>query len=105
MYELYGLDAEALFKEQGITLDQIRDPNARIPSRAWDALARRSAASIADPAFGLRAAHCWHPSNLGALGYAWLSSSTLRTGLARLTRYCACSGRRRRHIWKTPTRA
>ena len=87
MYELYGLDAQALFSEQGITLDQIRDPNARIPSRTWDALARRSAGSIADPAFGLRAAHCWHPSNLGALGYAWLSSSTLRTGLGRLTRY------------------
>ena len=87
MYELHGLDAQALFSEQGITLDEIRDPNARIPSRTWDALARRTATLIADPAFGLRAAHCWHPSNLGALGYAWLSSSTLRTGLERVVRY------------------
>jgi AraC-like DNA-binding protein len=35
----------------------------------------------------LKAARCWHPSNLGALGYAWLSSSTLRTALQRLVRY------------------
>ena len=31
--------------------------------------------------------NCWHPSNLGALGYAWLSSSSLRTGLGRVERY------------------
>jgi AraC-like DNA-binding protein len=87
MYELHGLDAQALFGEHGITLDAIRDPNARIPARTWDALARRTVTLIGDPAFGLRAAHCWHPSNLGALGFAWLSSSTLRTGLQRVVRY------------------
>ena len=106
LYELHGLDAQALFSEQGITLDEIRNPNARIPSRTWDALARRTATLIADPAFGLRAAHCWHPSNLGALGYAWLSSSTLRTGLQRVVRYWpGCSARKRPHIWRTPTPA
>jgi AraC-like DNA-binding protein len=35
----------------------------------------------------LQAAQCWHPSNLGTLGYAWLSSSTLHTGLKRVVRY------------------
>jgi AraC-like DNA-binding protein len=87
MFELHGMDPQALFAEVGITLEQIRDPNARIPARAWDALARRTVAQIGDPAIGLRAAHCWHPSNLGALGYAWLSSSTLRRGLERVARY------------------
>jgi AraC-like DNA-binding protein len=87
MCELHGLDAQALLGEQGITLDAIRDPNARIPARAWDGIARRTSALIGDPSFGLRAANCWHPSNLGALGYAWLSSSTLRSGLGRVARY------------------
>jgi AraC-like DNA-binding protein len=87
MCELHGLDAQALLGEQGITLDVIRDPNARISAHAWDGLARRVHALIEEPAFGLRAANCWHPSNLGALGYAWLSSSTLRTGLGRVVRY------------------
>jgi AraC-like DNA-binding protein len=87
IFEQNGLDPEPLFTEVGITLDQIRDPNARIPARAWDALARATVAQVGDPALGLQAAQCWHPSNLGALGYAWLSSSTLRRGLERVVRY------------------
>jgi AraC-like DNA-binding protein len=50
--------------------------------------------SISDPTFALRAAECWHPSNLGALGFAWLSSSTLRTGLQRVVRYWRLLGER-----------
>ena len=87
MCELHGLDAQMLLGEQGITLEEIRDPNARIPARAWDGIARRANGLIDLPGFGLRAASCWHPSNLGALGYAWLSSSTLRSGLGRVVRY------------------
>jgi len=85
--ELQGLDAAALFREQGIDPNALRDPNARIPSGKWDRLMHRVAPLIHDPAFALRAAECWHPSNLGALGFAWLSSSTLRTGLERVVRY------------------
>ena len=58
----------------------------------------RSSASrsrcVSDPAFGLQAARCWHPSELGVLGYAWLSSSTLRTGLERAVRYSRLVGER-----------
>src|SRR6185436_7333413 len=85
--EMYGLDARAMFKRHGIDPALLSDPNARIPSRTWGSLVRDAASQIPDPAFGLRAANCWHPSNLGALGYAWLSSSTLRSGLGRVVRY------------------
>ncbi len=85
--EMYGLDAPAMFERHGINPALLSNPNARIPSRTWDSLARDAAAHIPDPAFGLLAARCWHPSNLGALGYAWLTSSTLRTGLGRVVRY------------------
>ncbi len=85
--ELYGLDASAMLARHGIDRSLLGNPDARIPSRTWDALARDAAASIPDPAFGLFAARCWHPSNLGALGFAWLTSSTLRTGLGRVVRY------------------
>ncbi len=84
---LQSLDAGALFREQGIGPEQLRDPSARIPSIKWDRLMHRVAPQVSDPAFALRAAQCWHPSNLGALGFAWLSSSTLRTGLGRVVRY------------------
>lgn len=85
--EMHGLDATAMLARHGIDRALLDNPEARIPSRAWDALARDAAAAIPDPAFGLLAARCWHPSNLGALGYAWLTSSTLRTGLGRVVRY------------------
>lgn len=85
--ELYGLDASAMLARHGIDRSLLGNPDARIPSRTWDALARDAAAAIPDPAFGLFAARCWHPSNLGALGFAWLTSSTLRTGLGRVVRY------------------
>ena len=84
---MYGLDASAMFQRHGIHPASLSNPNARIPSRTWDSLARDAAVHIPDPAFGLLAARCWHPSNLGALGYAWLTSSTLRTGLGRVVRY------------------
>jgi AraC-like DNA-binding protein len=42
---------------------------------------------IPETAFALRAAECWHPSLLGTLGYAWLSSGSLRTALERMQRF------------------
>lgn len=87
LLEMHGIDSEAFVREGGYAPEQFRDPSARLPTRAVDAAARAVAGRIADPAFALRAARCWHPSNLGALGYAWLASSTLRTALQRLERY------------------
>jgi AraC-like DNA-binding protein len=90
--EMHGIDANALLREAGVDPAALRDPAARIPSTFWDKACVRAASLIPDPAFGLQAARCWHPSNLGALGYAWLASSTLRTGLKRLQRYVRILG-------------
>jgi len=82
-----GLDVTQLFSRHGIDPAVFSKPDARIPISVWDAATRDAAERISDPSFGLLAAQCWHPSSLGALGYAWLTSSTLRTGLGRLVRY------------------
>ena len=87
LIERHDLAPEPLFRAAGIDPQIIHDPHALIARPKSDALMRALAERIADPAFGLQAAHCWHPSNLGTLGYAWLSSSTLHTGLKRLVRY------------------
>ena len=92
LVEMYGIDARALIREAGVDPAALRDPSARIPSTFWDTVGARVATLIPDPAFALRAARCWHPSNLGALGHAWLASSTLRTGLQRLERYSRILG-------------
>lgn len=83
----YGLDPEAILKRHGIDSALLSNPDARIPTSSWDEVVADAIQQIDDPAFGLLAAKCWHPSNLGALGYAWLTSSTLRTGFGRLVRY------------------
>jgi AraC-like DNA-binding protein len=91
---MHGLDAPALFREQGVDPRQTRDPGLRIPAGCWEAVMTRAASLIPDLAFGLRAARCWHPSNLGALGHAWLSAETLRAGLGLLVRYWGIVGGR-----------
>lgn len=94
LLEMHGLDAAALLREQGIDPRVTADPGLRIPTAQWDALMRRAVPLIADPAFGLRAARCWHPSNLGALGHAWLAATSLRAGLELLVRYWKIIGGR-----------
>jgi len=87
LIERHDLAPEPIFRGAGIDPAIINDPHAHIARPKSDALMRALAERIADPAFGLQAATCWHPSNLGTLGYAWLASSTLRTALTRLFRY------------------
>ena len=87
LIECHDLAPEPLFRAAGVDPQIIRDPHARISRPKSDALMRLLATRIPDPAFGLQAARCWHPSNLGVLGYAWLSSSTLRKALGRVARY------------------
>jgi len=87
LIEFHGFDPAPLFHKAGIEPETIRDPNARIDNRRSDAVVHLAAARIRDPSFGLQGTHCWHPSNLGALGHAWLASSTLRRALERLVQY------------------
>lgn len=94
LLELHGIDADAIARECGIALNRIPEPTERVEIDRGDALIRRAADLIANPAFGLAAARCWHPANLGVLGHAWLSSSTLRTGLQRVERYWRIIGER-----------
>lgn len=96
LVEMHGIDAHALMREAGVDPATLRDPSARISSDTADKVLARAAALIPDPGFALSAARCWHPSNLGALGHAWLTSSTLRTGLQRLERFTRILGERAR---------
>ena len=78
----------------GVDLAAIPAPGERIEVDKIDSILGVAIPLASDPAFGLQAARCWHPSELGVLGYAWLSSSTLRTGLERAVRYSRLVGER-----------
>ena len=94
LLEMHGIDTGAIAREAGVDLTRIPGPTERVELDRADAMLRRAADLIPNPAFGLNAARCWHPANLGVLGHAWLSSSTLRTGLRRLERYWRIVGER-----------
>ena len=85
--ESYGHDPAPLFESQHIDVRKISDPNARMSKTALNAVWANAAKLIDDPSFGLRSAEFLHPSHMGALGYAWLASTSLRTALNRLSRY------------------
>ena len=87
LVELHGIDPDGFMKQVGLDPKAFRDPKVRLPVQFADVVFTRASFLISDPAFALRAADCWHPSNLGALGYAWLSSGSLKTGLKRIERY------------------
>jgi len=87
LLEAHGHDPEPLFSRAGISPDAIKTAGARVPFSVYDRLWREASRLIADPCFGLQAGEFWHPSHWYALGYAWLSSRTLRDGLNRFKRY------------------
>jgi AraC-like DNA-binding protein len=89
-----GLDPARLMHEAGAKLAPPDDPNARTSIKVLDAVLIRANALVRDEAWGLKAADCWHPGNLGVLGHAWLASSTLRTGLKRVVRFWRILGER-----------
>ena len=87
LLESYNINPLPSFQKAGINPSVMGDINARLDQSSMDALWRNAAMRVDDPSFGLRASKIWHPSYLHALGYAWLASPTLRTGVERLARY------------------
>lgn len=85
--ETCGLDPESFFRNEGLELTWPIEPGTRLPYAQIDAIRAHAAAASGDAAFGLRTARCAHPSQLGALGYAVLASSTLREAFERMRRY------------------
>lgn len=88
LLESYGIDAKTIFIEAGIDPESIFDANARVPLKALDQILCEGAKQSRDPNFGLHEARFFRPAHLGALGFAWLASTTLRVAFDRMSRYC-----------------
>lgn len=85
--ESYGLDPESFFVAQGLDIQWPIELGTRVSYEKLDAVRAAVAAASDDPAIGLRAGRCFHPSQLGALGYAMLASESLRDSLNRIHRF------------------
>jgi AraC-like DNA-binding protein len=87
LLEFYGIDPSECLTPIGLSMDEMTDTGSRIKLADVMALWHQAQERIKDPCAGLNAIHFWHPSSFGALGYAILASSTLRSLLQRVTRY------------------
>jgi len=85
--EAYGIDPEPVFRDADIDPEVLYDPGARVPLERYRKLDLRAQELSGDPVFGLTAARFARPVHLGALGFAWLASSNLRSAFERLARY------------------
>lgn len=85
--EGYGLDPDPVFRAEGINPDAIFDAGARISYEQFQKVEKRALDLSGDPHFGLKAFETTRPAHLGALGFAWLASSSLRQAFDRLQRY------------------
>lgn len=87
MLEEHNEDPASVFKQVQLNPALMYKPGARYPLTKIVALWKEMGKRIKDPCFGLGAATCWHPSNFGTMGYALLTSSSIRTTLERLIRF------------------
>ena len=83
----YGIDPAPLFAAEDINVKLPIDPGVRVPFVKIDRIRSKMAKLTGDEALGLRAASVYVPSQLGALGYAWQASLTLRKACSRLQRF------------------
>jgi AraC-like DNA-binding protein len=85
--ESYGIDPAPLFAAEKIKVQLPIDPGTRLPFEKIDRIRAKALELSGDEALGLRAASVYLPSQLGALGYAWQASLTLRKASQRLERF------------------
>ena len=85
--ESYDIDPATVIDAGLYRPGDVALPSERMSFTAYDDLLARAGALVRDPALGIRTAKFLHPSHLGALGHAWLASSSLRTALLRSQRF------------------
>ncbi|WP_421862124.1 AraC family transcriptional regulator [Motiliproteus sp.] len=85
--ESYQVDPAPLFREAGIDIDAIKDPNARFPSHKTITLLDLGIRTTRDQAFGLTVGRFVRPTSLHALGFANWASRDLREAQTRMCRY------------------
>jgi AraC-like DNA-binding protein len=85
--EGYGIDPGPLLREEGIDPEALFDAGARVDAARTLRLEQKAAQLSGDPRFGLRSAEYFRAAHLGALGFAWLASASLRAAFERLSRF------------------
>lgn len=83
----FGIDPEQLFREAGVDPEIRWDQNARFEADQLDQLIWAVEQESDDDAFAFHLVEHMHPSYFGVIGYAWMTSASLRKGFERVYRY------------------
>ncbi len=84
----FNVDPRPIFENFGLYEKDLQDSSKRCHAYIEIALWHHAQNIIQEPCLGLDSGRdTWHPSQLGALGYAWLASSTLERAFHRLSRF------------------
>ena len=85
--ESYNVDAASVMSNAGVDLARLKDPSARLEPSVHHQIVADAVKITDDFSFGLRFSDFVHPTTFHALGFALLSSSTLRSFCERWVRY------------------
>ena len=85
--ESYQIDTRALFISLGLDPEPFRNPDARVSKDKMEAIWVQAEVLTGNPCIGFEIGQALTATNLHAVGYAWLASSSLREGLQRIVRY------------------
>lgn len=85
--ESYQIDSREAFESVGLPAEPYRNPDARVSKAALEELWEVGERLTGNPCIGFEIGLNFHATNIHAVGYAWLASSTLREALERLVRY------------------
>ncbi|MEE4174822.1 MAG: AraC family transcriptional regulator [Xanthomonadales bacterium] len=83
----FGQDPKPVFEAAGVDPEIRFDGNARLSRPQMNALHLAAYQATGDVALGLRVVTAYHPSHMGALGYAFLASRTPRDAWNKMHRY------------------
>ena len=78
---------DVLLDAAGVSDEDLRNPDARVPLASEIALWQTLARHISDPEFGIRAGGAYSLRTMGLVGYVARFSNTLRGALRRVQRY------------------
>lgn len=87
LFARHGGDAERIFRRVGIALDDITDPVHELHLGQYCALFEEAARSVDNDMIGLEFGKRFQPRQLGAIGYAAISSPTLSAALRNMETY------------------
>ncbi|ROZ66552.1 AraC family transcriptional regulator [Ramlibacter sp. WS9] len=82
-----GAERAALLRAMGPGAGSLEDPDERLPTRCYYNLIAAAAQALDDPWFGIHYLETAQPADIGAVGFAAVTSASYAEALARVARY------------------